>query len=70
MLPTAQDKMLDDLSKNNACSVIITCSYPDHQEKMHVNFTYEGDKALVSYLLEGAQSAIEEEILNDLGSGV
>ena len=63
MQSQSQDDALTQLSKDNACCVIITCSYPDNQEKMHVNFSYEGDKTLVSYLLEGAQSAIDEEIL-------
>lgn len=43
------------LRKNYACHVLITCENPDDEGEMRVRMTFEGDQALASYLLEGAQ---------------
>ncbi len=48
-------------SKNPACYLLITCNEPSEDGHMQVEMTYEGDAALASYLLQGAQSIFDEE---------
>lgn len=47
------------LAKKNACYVLITCGEPSKDGKMEVEMTYEGDSSLAAYLIESAQSFIE-----------
>jgi hypothetical protein len=47
--------------KAPACSVLITCSEPGADGAMQVDFSYEGDETLVSYLLGSAQLWLDEE---------
>lgn len=49
------------LDKNLSCYVLITCSPPTEEGQMQVEMTYEGDANLVSYLIQGAQSYIDQE---------
>jgi hypothetical protein len=49
------------LAKNPPCYVLITCGEPSEDGQMQVEMTYQGDAALASYLLRGAQCFIEEE---------
>lgn len=44
-----------------SCYVLITCSKPSQEGQMEVEMSYEGDSALASYLLQGAQTLIEQE---------
>jgi hypothetical protein len=48
--------------EQNACYVLITCGEPSEDGRMEVEFTYEGDASLASYLLESAQSYLEDKI--------
>lgn len=48
--------------EENACYVLITCGEPSEDGRMEVEFTYEGDASLASYLLESAQSYLEDKI--------
>lgn len=48
------------LAKKHACFVLITCAEPSEDGNMQVEMTYEGDAALASYLLHGAQIYIDE----------
>lgn len=48
------------LAKNHACYVLITCDEPTENGEMQVQMCYEGDAALASYLLQGAQTIIDE----------
>lgn len=48
------------LAKEHACYVLITCSEPADNGQMDVDMTYEGDPTLAAYLLEGAQSYLED----------
>jgi hypothetical protein len=58
--PKASDK------QKRGCSVTITCGHPSEEGKMDVEFTYDGDKVLVMYLLETAQDFMHEQItVND-----
>lgn len=50
------------LSKRPLCYVLVTCQEANADGNMQVEMTYEGDAALASYLLHGAQQAIEEQI--------
>jgi hypothetical protein len=49
------------LAKNNACYVLITCGEPSEDGNMQVEMTYEGDACLAAYLIESAQSIIDDQ---------
>lgn len=48
-------------AKKHVCYVLITCEAPSDDGEMHVEMTYEGDATLAAYLLQGAQSFIDEQ---------
>lgn len=48
--------------KNHACYLLITCDEPSADGNMQVQMTCEGDVALASYLLQGAQSLIDDQL--------
>jgi hypothetical protein len=50
------------LAKSHACYVLITCDSPgaDGNGEMQVEMDYDGDPFLASYLIQGAQSIIDE----------
>lgn len=56
-----QDRIKKTLAKNHACYVLITCDKPSIGGNMEVQMSYEGDAALASYLLQGAQTIIDED---------
>lgn len=56
-----QKLLRDTLAKKHACYVLITCAEPTDDGDMQVEMTYEGDAALAAYLLQGAQSIIDEK---------
>ncbi len=49
------------LAKEHACYVLITCENPNDDGNLQVEMTYEGDAALASYLIQGAQMIIDEQ---------
>ena len=49
------------LKKDPPCYVLITCDEPSEDGHMQVEMTYQGDAALASYLLQGAQCVIDQE---------
>lgn len=49
------------LAEDNVCYVLITCAVPADDGNMEVEMTYEGDAALASYLIEGAQTFMNEQ---------
>ena len=49
------------LAEKYACYVLVTCDNPSDSGKMQVEMSYEGDPTLAAYLLQGAQSYIEEQ---------
>lgn len=55
-----QKHIKQKLAKKHACYVLITCDEPTENGEMQVQMSYEGDAALASYLLQGAQNIIEE----------
>ena len=52
------ERVLTDQS--NACYVLITCAEPSEEGQMEVEMTYEGDHDLASYLIDSAQSFLQE----------
>ena len=51
-----------ELSKKNACYVLITCKEPSEDGKMQVEMTYEGDACLAAFLIESAQGFIDSHV--------
>lgn len=49
------------LAKKHACYVLITCDRPQENGQMQVEMSYEGDPILAAYLVQGAQTIIEED---------
>jgi hypothetical protein len=60
MKPNKEKQFRDELAKRHACYVLITCDEPTDGGDMQVEMSYEGDAALASYLLQGAQSIIDQ----------
>jgi hypothetical protein len=56
----------ETLAKNHACYVLITCNEPTEDGDMQVEMTYEGDPTLAAYLLQGAQSFIDQQELQEM----
>lgn len=56
-------KIKAELAERHTCYVLITCDGPDNDGEMRVEMTYDGDPALASYLLEGAQDVIDRQEL-------
>lgn len=54
------------LEQNPSCYVLITCGQPSDDGKMQVEMTYQGDVALASYLLEGAQYYMNREEIQEV----
>ena len=49
------------LDNDPSCYVLITCGQPSEDGQMQVEMTYQGDATLASYLIQGAQSFIDQE---------
>jgi hypothetical protein len=49
------------LAKNHACYVLITCDEPSEDGEMKVEMSYQGDADIAAFLLQGAQSYIDEQ---------
>ena len=49
------------LKEAPACYVLITCGEPTEDGNMQVEMTYQGERALAAYLLEGAQLFMDQE---------
>ena len=55
-------KHLQEALKNNpSCCLFITCQEPSENGEMQVQMTHHGDPTLLSYILQGAQSIIDNE---------
>lgn len=55
------ENIKEQLKKNNACYVLITCSPPSKDGKMQVELNYSGDENLAEYLIDGAKSVFERD---------
>ncbi len=56
----SQEELRKYLAKQFPCFVLITCGEPTAEGKMEVEMIYEGDCSLAAYLIESAQTFIEE----------
>jgi len=69
IMKTKIDKDIrEQLAKKYACYVLITCDSPSDDGRMNVEMSYEGDPALAAYMLQGAQSYLEEQDFEELRS--
>lgn len=60
------ESFMEQLSKNHASYILITCDEPSDSGGMAVNMSHEGEAHLVSYLLKTAQTLIDNQIDRDL----
>ncbi len=65
MSSTVKERLLEQLAKDHACYVLLTCDEADENGKLNVDLAYEGDPVLAAYLLEGAQSFIDDQVEAD-----
>lgn len=56
----------DQLSEDYACYVLVTCDAPEENGNMDVEVTYQGPPILASYLLEGAQSYLDQKVEEEM----
>lgn len=61
MIKQIDKDIRDKLAKKHACYVLVTCDQPSDDGKMNVEMSYEGDPALASFLLQGAQEYFETQ---------
>ena len=54
-------QLKDMLDKTSNYYVLITCSEPTEDGQIEVEMTYQGDAALASYLIQGAQGFLDQE---------
>lgn len=59
-----KDEIADILEKKYPCYVLVTCDHPNAKGKMNVNMHYSGDPILAAYLLQGAQTYIEDQVVD------
>ena len=56
----SRQELRDLLKERYPCFVLITCGEPTEEGKIEVEMAYEGDDSLAAYLIESAQSFIED----------
>lgn len=61
---TSRIEKINNNKKKATCYVLITCGEPNEEGKMDVEMTYEGEPILAAYLLENAQSILDDKISN------
>lgn len=61
-----QHPITKELAQIHPCYILITCDPPSSDGHMQVRMSYEGDSVLVSYLIQGAQSVIDESIADEI----
>lgn len=50
------------LADKQMCYILITCTIPKEENgKLNVEMSYDGDPALASYLIQGAQNFFEDQ---------
>lgn len=60
------EKVKKLLQKEYEGYVLVTARKSDNPEKLEVELSYEGDAALASYLVVGAQSVLDDCIKSEL----
>lgn len=61
MSKRSRKHLQEAVDKNLTCYVLITCGQPSEDGHMQVEMTYQGDTALATYLLQSAQTFIDQE---------
>jgi len=56
----SREDLRELLTERYACFVLITCGEPTEEGKIEVEMAYEGDDSLAAYLIESAQTFIED----------
>lgn len=56
-----EKRLKDELAKNHACYVLITCDQLPESGEMQVEMSYQGDATLAAYILQGAQLRLDEK---------
>lgn len=56
-----EKRLKDELAKNHACYVLITCDQLSEDGQMQVEMSYQGDATLAAYILQGAQLRLDEK---------
>lgn len=62
MKENTRSRFEETLSKKHACYILITCDKPNGNDQMHVEMSHAGDIELVSYLLQGAQDVVDQQL--------
>jgi len=65
MKQSSRSRFEEKLAKEHACYILITCDRPSPDGQMNVEMSHGGDIALASYLLQGAQSVMDQHIDDD-----
>lgn len=65
MKQSSRSRFEEKLAKEHACYILITCDRPSSDGQMHVEMTHGGDIELASFLLEGAQSAMDQRLVDE-----
>lgn len=65
MKADVRERIEEALGEDHACFVLITCAKPSADGEMEVKLCYEGDTALASYLIQGAQAYIDDQEEDD-----
>ena len=65
----SQEEIQAALSEDNLGYVLVTCSRPNEQGDMQVEFSYDGEEILAGYLLDSARSVIDDKLNQSQGVG-
>lgn len=57
----SDERIKKTLRKNHSCYVLITCDESSEEGVMQVEMSFEGDPIVASYLLQGAQTMMDEQ---------
>lgn len=60
---SSHQKLKNDLKKNKAGYVLITCSEPSSEGNMEIEMSYDGDEVLASYLIDSAQEFFDTNVV-------
>lgn len=60
-MPQIPDALRETLETQYESYVLITCGAPSERGEMNVEMSYEGDAALVAYMINGAQEILDVE---------
>lgn len=61
-----KEKICQSLSRRYVSYILITCEAPDEEGTLNVEMNYEGDEAMVSYLLRDALQEVDKNVMEGL----